>query len=130
MQRGKDETRISLKLKRIIIYALPIGLSFLIILYGITCWIIFSEVKKVCNKAAQEFQGDTIESLTILLNSDKYGYEEKNDAVWALGQIGDPKALSVLERFYTEKQCGNLAGETSVFASMRFEKLLKHARTL
>ena len=31
--------------------------------------------------------------------------QEKNNAIWALGQIGDPKVLPVLQRPYTGKSC-------------------------
>ncbi len=36
-----------------------------------------------------------------LVESDKFGYREKNKAIWALGQIGDEKALPLLEELYT-----------------------------
>ena len=33
------------------------------------------------------------------------GEFEKNGVIWALGQIGDHRALPVLEEFYTGKPC-------------------------
>ena len=128
MQRGKNNTKISFKSKRIIIYTLSIGFGCIIILYGITCWILFSEVKEVCDKAVQEFKGDTIESLTELLHSDKYGYEEKNDAIWALGQIEDPKALPVLERFYTGIPCEKPCRRDQSICQYEVRKALKTCR--
>ena len=97
--------KIYFRLRRFVIFTSSIVFSFIIILYGIICWTIFADVKGICNHAKEEFNGDVITSLTKLLNSDKYGYKDKNDAIWAMGQIGDPKALPVLESFYTGKPC-------------------------
>lgn len=37
----------------------------------------------------------------VLVESDKFGYREKNKAIWALGQIGDRRAVPLLEKLYT-----------------------------
>jgi HEAT repeat protein len=39
--------------------------------------------------------------LISLLKDENKGFRERNDAVWALGQLGDSRALPVLRKFYT-----------------------------
>ena len=37
----------------------------------------------------------------ILLKKIPFTFEEKNNAIWALGQIGNKESLPLLERLYT-----------------------------
>jgi hypothetical protein len=62
---------------------------------------IFSGVKSICSEAKKEFNGDSVEALMTLIESDKFGFREKNKAIWALGQIGDRRALPLLEKLNT-----------------------------
>jgi HEAT repeat protein len=39
--------------------------------------------------------------LIRLLQDENRGYRARNDAIWALGQLGDSRALPVFERLYT-----------------------------
>lgn len=92
-------------LSRLIIPILSVGFGCLIIMYGIVCWIIFSEVKEIRNDTMQTYNGEVVEAGIRLLQSDKHSYIEKNRVIWALGQIGDAKALPVLEQLRTDKSC-------------------------
>ena len=45
----------------------------------------------------QEYQKDCTESLIEVIKSEDYTFNEKNGAVWAIGQIADKKAIPFLE---------------------------------
>ena len=77
------------------------------------CLIVFSDVNEVCNNAQKEFKDTAIESLIKLLNSDEYGYKKKNNSIWTLGQIGDPKELPYLRDITQENLVRNFQ-ETAI----------------
>lgn len=55
---------------------------------------------------AQLFQpGDPVAALLAVVHSPDKSLEERDQAVWALGQMGDPVALGPLERLYTGEPC-------------------------
>jgi len=77
------------------IFKVPILIFFLTFIF--TFFQIYSSVKEKCVLAKQEFQKDCIGSLIEVVKSDGYSFEEKNGAVWAIGQIADENALPFLE---------------------------------
>ena len=72
-------------------------LAFIAIIY----MIIFTEVRNTCDRAIAAYQKDCVDSLVLVLESEDKSVKEKNDAIWALGQIADKRALPVLEKLYT-----------------------------
>jgi len=91
--------------KKILFYGVLTCLVFSFIIYGIACWNIRSGVKEICAEAMQEYPGDRIEALMAYMQSEKHSFKNRNSAAWALGQIGDRRALSVLEKCYIGKPC-------------------------
>ncbi len=79
-----------------------IGLSIFTLFFVVTCvWIGF-DVKRQCRDAKSEYgQEKCVDALVTLLNDENRGFSARNSAVWALGQLGDSKALPVLESYYT-----------------------------
>lgn len=71
------------------------------ILFGLSLRQIFVSVKGMCNTATQQFPGDNVEALIALVESDSVPFREKNRAIWALGQIGDKRALPLLRSLKT-----------------------------
>ena len=70
------------------------GASFLLLsLHHIS-----TQVRAACNEAASEFGGDCVEALVAYAESERHTYQERNHAIWALGEIGHPRALPTLER--------------------------------
>lgn len=67
--------------------------------------IIGQGVKKAVAFAQAEEQGRPVESLIQVASSENYGLKERNRAIWALGQLGDPKALPALEGLLTHRAC-------------------------
>ncbi|HPG38263.1 MAG TPA: hypothetical protein PLP19_01710 [bacterium] len=95
-------------LKKALLYAIPGGALAMAILYAIACLFIFTSVKTICTKAEREFKQDHVTSLMAVVISDKFTDKDKNDAIWALGQIGAKQALPLLESMYTgikDKRC-------------------------
>lgn len=88
-------------IKEKLFYVIAIGVSIFLLFFVISCTWIGYEVKTQCQNAQREYGGDCIEALIVLLNDDSRGFRVRNDAIWALGQMGDSRALSVLQSYYT-----------------------------
>ena len=87
---------------RKILFLGAIGISIFTLLFVTTCvWIGF-DVKRQCRDATSEYgQEQCVDALILLLNDENRGFSARNSAIWALGQLGDSKALPVLESYYT-----------------------------
>ena len=57
--------------------------------------------------AQREFEGDEVQALMALVQSERHSLSERNQAVWALGQLRDARALSVLEKYYYGGPCNH-----------------------
>ena len=67
-------------------------------------------VKEMCETATQKHPGDKVEALMLLVESEERGYDAhryktNNHAIWALGQLGDDRALPFLKNLVTGKPC-------------------------
>ena len=89
-------------MKRIIIWTLVAALLILLGSAAYTFIMIHKQVYRVTEIARQEFGGNAVEALSSLIGSDAHGFEEKNTAIWALGQLADPEALPFLELLNSE----------------------------
>jgi len=88
-------------MKKQIIFIGSIGISIFILFFIITCTWIGFDVKTKCFDAKKEYGGSCTESLISLLEDENRGFKARNSAIWALGQLGNPNALSSLQKFYT-----------------------------
>lgn len=68
-------------------------------------WWIQGEAHEVAARSMREFPGDEVISLIALVESPEHGLAERNRAVWALGQLADPRAAPLLERLHTGEPC-------------------------
>ncbi len=48
---------------------------------------------------------DAVEALIAVVDDPSADLQERTDAVWALGQMRDPRALPVLKKYYTGEPC-------------------------
>ena len=67
-------------------------------------------VKKMSEMATQKYPGDKVEALMMFVESEEYGYNAhlykmNNHAFWALGQLGDKRALPFLRNLLTDEPC-------------------------
>lgn len=90
------------------LYIMAIGLSICCLFFFIGCAWIGYEVKNHCQEAKREYAGeltgnnqDCVAALITLLQDEKKSFRQRNSAIWALGQLGDSRALPVLQSFYT-----------------------------
>jgi hypothetical protein len=64
-----------------------------------------SGVRDASAAAVDEYGGDRVDALMAVVDSPKHSLRERNRAVWALGQLGDARALPTLERYHTGAPC-------------------------
>lgn len=84
----------------LIVIAAAMGIAYL----GFRIWF-KSEINQICNHAMSLHEGDKIEAIIALLESDKQCLKTKNNAIWALGKLNDQRALPVLKKLRTGKEC-------------------------
>ena len=88
-------------MKKLILIVLS-GITVIgILLYLITSLWIGSDVRRYCKTAKKIYGGDCVTALSELLNDKTMPFRDRNNAVWALGQLGDTKALPYITKFYT-----------------------------
>ena len=65
------------------------------------------EVASTGDQARQRFDGDRIEALMKLVDCDGCALTARNRGIWALGEMGDRRALPVLRRHHTRLECNH-----------------------
>ncbi len=98
-----------------------IGLAAAAFIFLGSCLQIGLTVRQQCQQAQQSYAGDCVESLTALLEDETQSYKLRNRAVWSLGQLGDSRALPVLENYYT----GQIAPRESLDEAISQHELKK-----
>jgi len=89
------------KILHILGYIAMIGLSLFVMLFVVSStWIGYS-VKTRCVSAVETYGGDCVEALSAQLLDESLDFGTRNSTIWALGEIGDKRALPVLESLYT-----------------------------
>ena len=70
-----------------------------------TGWLIGSGVHAASEAALLERPGERVPALMAYIESPTHTLQARNRAVWALGQLGDARALPVLEKHFTGREC-------------------------
>jgi hypothetical protein len=65
-------------------------------------------VKDSIRVAQEQFPGDRAKALITMVECESCNMKDRNQAVWALGQLDDARALRVLEKYCTGKPCNHL----------------------
>lgn len=82
-------------------YVAAIGFSIGLLFFFIATVWIGHEAKSLCQSARWHYGGDCVEALIAQLEDENRGFRDRNHAIWALGQLGDARALPALSAFYT-----------------------------
>lgn len=101
---SKSSSR-SANIKKVIIYGALACFTLLVTVYLWVCFDIRSGVKEISAEAVQQYPGEKVEALITYVDSKNHSLRKRNRAVWALGQIGDKRALPILEKSYTGQPC-------------------------
>ena len=86
--------------KRLVISIIGIGTGCFLLMFFILANLIGDEVENRCEIAQQRYEGDCVEAQMKLIEDETIDYGEKNSAIWTLGQLGDKRALSFLQKYY------------------------------
>lgn len=89
------------KLKDWFFYWFMVGVGIFLLIFLVTSTWIGVDVKEQCKIAKGKYDGDCVEVLTQVLDDEKNSLRERNMATWALGQLGDERALETLQKYYT-----------------------------
>ena len=82
------------------LYLVFVGLGTLFVLFFLVCLQIGNAVKAQCESAKTQYGGDCVEALIFRLNDQEQSFRTRNSTIWALGQIGDERALPVLLTYF------------------------------
>ena len=93
------------RLMRIISRTAVIALVLITALLLGATWLIESAVHAASEAALLERPGDRVSALMAYIESPSHTLRERNRAVWAVGQLGDARALPVLEKHATGREC-------------------------
>jgi hypothetical protein len=88
-----------LKMGLLALVAFPIG-AFVAVSLAVG-----SGVRAASDAALQAHQGDRVTALMEFVETRTHSLRERNRAVWALGQLGDSRALPLLEKHFTGGPC-------------------------
>jgi len=84
------------------LFVCAVGISIFLLFFVIVCVWIGYDVKNQCYLAKKQYdKKDCVSALSTLLDDDRQGFRSRNSAIWALGQLGDKRALPILEKYYT-----------------------------
>ena len=108
-------------LKRLFFYTIAAIFVAFLLFFLITCIQIGSDVQDQCQRAKAEYGGDCTEALIILLNDETKSFKTRNSAIWTLGQLGDNRALPILQSYYT----GNISSKEPISEVISQHKLKK-----
>ncbi|HOW28227.1 MAG TPA: HEAT repeat domain-containing protein [Elusimicrobiota bacterium] len=96
--------------KKFLLLSFLAGMAGVLILISGTFYSIYRNVRGICVEAKNKFPGDSVESLISTVKSENLPFKKRNDAIWALGQLADPKALPYLTEIqpktFCQKPCG------------------------
>jgi HEAT repeat protein len=68
-----------------------------------------ADVRSASQLAMAEYGGDRVEALMRYAEDSGHSLRERNRAIWALGQLGDRRALPVLRSHYSGGPCDHAA---------------------
>ncbi len=112
------------KIIQTFLFLTAVGISIFLLFFIITCTWIGFEAKSLCQDAQRQYGQDCVMSLISLLDDEKQSYKAKNSAIWALGEMGDRRALPILKKYYT----GIIPARESLYKTISQYELKKAIR--
>ncbi len=101
MQKTRKVTKIAALVLGVLVGLSVLALAALELMIG---WGVVSQSRN----AAARFPGDRVQALIALGDCENCNMDDRNLAVWALGQLRDKRALPVLYKYRTGRPCNHL----------------------
>lgn len=108
-------------IKKIILAAIIIG----VLAFTTGFFSLFYTVRKTCDSAKEKYGGNCQTALVAVLEDEKATPKEKNDAIWALGQMADLESLPALEKIYAGKVPEGREPLDEVISQYEIEKAIR-----
>jgi len=112
------------RVRRTLCYGILICLAMLSVAFLFIRWRIQSGIKDISARTAQEYPGDRVEALMAYASSEHHSLSQRNHAIWALGMIGDTRALPLLETLRTGLPCDH----SSTLCQHEVDKAIKKCK--
>ncbi len=111
-------------LGKYILRALAILVIVLLVVVAGAELLIGSGVRSFSQTAQAHFPGRRVEALIAMVECKSCSLQDRNHAVWALGQLDDLQALPILEKHYTGAKCDHLRN----LCQDKLQTALRHLR--
>ena len=105
--------------------AIAITCITVLVLYGFGARLIFKGVQLYTNEAQAVYGGDAVGALIALVEDESASFEQRNSAIWALGQLGNARALPTLTQLNTAEKQEPPYDSTSYIIQYSVEKAIK-----
>ena len=89
------------KYKRWMLYGALMGMGMMMLVFLIISTMIGADVRERCRTASVKYEGDCVEVLMATAANEEESFRTRNYGIWALGQLGDARALPLLQSMYT-----------------------------
>ena len=98
------------RLRSILLKGTLIVFTVCAVVVVLLCLWVELHVKKMCEMATEKYPGDKVEALMMFVETEETSYRAdlyraNNHAFWALGQLGDKRALPFLKGLVTGETC-------------------------
>ncbi len=91
--------------KRIMFPAAIITFVILILLIFLASYMMGYGTHRECLKAQAIHKGSCTTALLSVVNDERSSIKDKDLAIWAIGQIGNPEAITALQAHQTDEEC-------------------------
>ena len=98
---------VSATLRNLVLGVSAVLLLFVIAGYAAVFASIHGDVTDAGRSAMTRYPGDRVQALSTLVDCQTCSLDERNRAVWALGQLRDARALPTLMKYYTRQKCNH-----------------------
>ena len=105
--------------------AIIISCITVFVLYGAGARLIFTGVQQYTHQAQAAYGGDAAGALIALVEDENASFEARNSAIWALGQLGDERALPALTQLDTDEEQSAPYDSTAYIVQYSLDKAIK-----
>lgn len=89
------------KVLTLVLFVMLLVALLLVVTMVLSAVVIGRGVDERCEQARKKYDGDCGEAMIALVQSEDESFRDRNQGIWVLGQLGDDRALPVLESMYT-----------------------------